>query len=114
MRRTSAAVAWVLAIGLGACAGESASASASAVVGWPDFAPAREMPPADGPLDSLGSGPNGGVILAPGSAAIASGTAYRFSLGHCGLLSPVDVDGGFWDAIDGVTAGGDPLDLSRG
>ena len=37
--------------------------------------------------------------------------AYRFSLGHCGLLSPIDVDGSFWDPLDGTTPTGAELDL---
>lgn len=56
-------------------------------------------------------GPSGGALFVPASAPIATGVPYRFSLGHCGLMSPVDVDGSFWVAIAGVTAGGRPLDL---
>ena len=43
---------------------------------------------------------------------IATGAPYRFSLGHCGLASPVDLDGSFWVALDGMTAAGAPLDLA--
>ena len=56
-------------------------------------------------------GVNGGTVFRPSSVPIEHGVPYRFSLGHCGLLSPVDVDGSFWDALDGMTAGGAPLDL---
>ena len=42
---------------------------------------------------------------------IDEAVAYRFSLGHCGLLSPVDVDGSFWDPIDGTDPAGAELDL---
>jgi hypothetical protein len=49
--------------------------------------------------------------VTPASVPIATGVAYRFSLGHCGLASPVDLDGSFWVALDGVTATGAPLDL---
>ena len=56
-------------------------------------------------------GPNGGTILLPGSERLTHGFTYAFSLGHCGLASPVDVDGAFWDALDGTDATGAPLDL---
>lgn len=56
-------------------------------------------------------GEAGGTVLEPVSPPIEHRTAYLFVLGHCGLLSPIDVDGSLWDAVDGVTAGGGPLDL---
>ena len=56
-------------------------------------------------------GPDGYTLLRPASARISHGVAYAFSLGHCGLGSPVDVDGAFWDAVDGTDAAGRPLDL---
>ena len=71
---------------------------------------ATEMPPS-GPLAEGRPGEAGGTILVPVSAPIAPATAYRFSLGHCGLSSPIDVDGSFWDPAEGLTAGGGPLDL---
>jgi len=64
---------------------------------------ARPMPP-NGPVSS-------GPPFGPSSAAIEHGIPYTFNLGHCGLQSPVDVDGGFWDPIEGVTPAGQPLDL---
>ena len=72
----------------------------------------REMPPS-GPFVDGRIGPTGGTIFDPSSAALEPAIAYRFSLGHCGLHSPVDVDGSFWDAIDGVTPNGRPLDLGN-
>ena len=73
--------------------------------------------PRDLPI-SLGSregepGPNGGTVFEPLSDAIEKGAPYRFSLGHCGLSSPIDVDGSFWDPIDGVSASGAELDLAN-
>ncbi len=56
-------------------------------------------------------GPNGGSLLDPLSQPIEAAVAYRFSLGHCGLLSPIDVDGSFWDPLDGTTPTGAELDL---
>jgi hypothetical protein len=76
------------------------------------IAQVRELPPS-GPFVEGRIGPTGGTIFDPSSAALEPAVAYRFSLGHCGLLSPVDLDGSFWDAIDGVTADGQPLDLGN-
>jgi hypothetical protein len=56
-------------------------------------------------------GPNGGIVFDPVSAPIDHATAYLYELGHCGLLSPVDVDGSFWNPVGGTTADGAKLDL---
>ena len=56
-------------------------------------------------------GPNGGIVLDPVSTSVDHAIAYRYELGHCGLLSPVDVDGSFWNPVDGTTADGAELDL---
>jgi hypothetical protein len=67
--------------------------------------------PTVGPYVAL-PGPEGGTLLLPASVRVSHGVTYAFSLGHCGLLSPVDVDGAFWDAIGGADAGGAALDLA--
>jgi len=56
-------------------------------------------------------GPSGGIVFDPVSAPIDHATAYRYELGHCGLFSPVDVDGSFWNPLDGTTVDGAELDL---
>ena len=71
---------------------------------------ARDLPVSLGSREGR-PGPDGGTVFDPLSNAIEHGAPYRFSLGHCGLLSPVDVDGSFWDAVDGTTSTGDELDL---
>ena len=71
---------------------------------------ATEMP-AGGPFEEGRIGPNGLTIFDPSSAPLEEAIVYRFSLGHCGLHSPVDVDGSFWDAIEGIGPNGRPLDL---
>ena len=55
--------------------------------------------------------PNGQTVFEPLSDTIEKGAPYRFSLGHCGLSSPIDVDGSFWDPLEGTTANGGALDL---
>ena len=95
-----------------AVAGTACASNGTGPLSFEDVstAGAGEMPPS-GPFAEGRSGDDGGTILAPVSASIAPATAYRFSLGHCGLASPIDVDGSFWDPVEGVTAGGGPLDL---
>lgn len=40
------------------------------------------------------------VTLQPISPAGATvGVAYRYDMPHCGIKSPIDIDGSFWDAI---------------
>jgi hypothetical protein len=56
-------------------------------------------------------GPNGRTVYDPISAPIDDGVAYRFDLGHCGLSSPVDLDGSFWEALDGTASTGEGIDL---
>jgi len=105
--RRHGAVALVLV--LGACA--SAPVSTPAGVTWPAWEPAHDLPAAGARPDGR-PGTEGGTILRAASAAIASGTPYRFSLEHCGILSPIDVDGSFWEPIDGVASDGRPIDLA--
>ena len=68
--------------------------------------------PANPPRAEGRRGPNDGTLFDPVSEPIDDGVAFRFSLGHCGLTSPIDVDGSFWDPVDGVTATGSDLDLA--
>ena len=37
------------------------------------------------------------------------GEARNYELAHCGLLSPVDIDGSFWDPVGGHNGQGGPL-----
>ena len=71
---------------------------------------ARDMPPG-APFEEGRIEPNGDTIFEPVSADLEDGVPYRFTLGHCGLHSPVDLDGSFWDELDGVGANGQPVDL---
>lgn len=111
MSSRSPVVALIVAIALagGGCASESSSPEPPAFENVSTDA-ARDLP-FSGPNAEGGRGENGGTVFQPVSAAIEPATAYRFSLGHCGLHSPIDVDGSFWDPIDGLTPGGGPLDL---
>ena len=78
--------------------------------GWNVEGPPRDLPP-DLDRPEGRPGPNGGTLLDASSAPVEHAVAYRFALGHCGLASPIDLDGNFWDAVDGLTAASQPLDL---
>ncbi|MET0773240.1 MAG: hypothetical protein ABWZ82_09160 [Candidatus Limnocylindrales bacterium] len=41
---------------------------------------------------------------------LAEGDIIPFALGHCGLGSPVDVDGSLWEPVGGADARGGPID----
>ncbi len=93
-------------LALSACAGEATPAGFEGV----SVANPRDLPVVAGHAEGR-EGPNGGTILQPQSLPIDEAVAHSFSLGHCGLFSPIDVDGSFWDPLDGTTANGAPLDL---
>lgn len=109
MTRASAAALILAALALGACAADGVPTDAPDFDGISTENP-RDLPPS-GAFAEGEPGRGGGVVFGPVSAPVEHGIAYRFSLGHCGLLSPVDVDGNFWDPIDGTTPTGAALDL---
>lgn len=95
MRRRSAVI--VAALVLAACAAEAAPGGFEGV----STTDPRDLP-ANPPFGAGTRGADGGTIFDPVSEPIDEGVAYRFSLGHCGLFSPIDVDGSFWDSLDGT------------
>jgi hypothetical protein len=110
-RAAALALLAAVAAGCGSSIGMNPEAG-STFIPFVPAAEAQELPllgvPGEGRI-----GATGGIIFAPVSLAVADGVPYRFNLGHCGLHSPVDVDGSFWDAIAGVNAEGLPLDLAN-
>ena len=102
---------WSLALlACASCSTDAAPTDSTLSFDGIDAGEAREVP-SSGPFEEGRIAPNGDTVFKPVSADIAEGVPYRFSLGHCGLHSPVDVDGSFWDELDGVTPAGQPLDL---
>jgi hypothetical protein len=99
---------------LGACSappGQPTPSSSAGVFAFGDASAAAELPAAPpGDPDDMRPGANGGVIFPPTSVRLEHGVPYRFNLGHCGLQSPVDLDGSFWDPVDLVGVGGQPID----
>lgn len=106
------ALCGLLAIALSACASDAVPSDSSSAFEAVPVEDARELPP-PAPFVEGRSGPAGGTVFDPISARLEPAVPYRFSLGHCGLHSPVDLDGSFWDPIDGVSAGNRPLDLEN-
>lgn len=51
------------------------------------------------------------VVIEPATrrGTTPPGVAQPFDLGHCGLISPIDFDGGLWDPIAGDDGAGGPL-----
>lgn len=62
------------------------------------------------PVVARGSGTITLLPISPAGAAV--GVAYAYDTPHCGIYSPIDVDGSFWDAVgvppDSVDFGGLP------
>jgi hypothetical protein len=114
MRRQRAGiVAWVTLLALGsACAAEAGPDATPDAFAAVSAGEARPLPPG-APFVNGRLGPAGGTIFSPTSAPLEHGMPYAFSLGHCGLGSPVDADGSFWDAVDGIDPAGRPLRLER-
>jgi hypothetical protein len=73
--------------------------------------PADVVPfPADLPTVSLA--PESEVGMGDG-APLVIGTSIPLSLGHCGLFSPVDVDGSLWQPVGGLDATGGAIDTDE-
>jgi hypothetical protein len=43
------------------------------------------------------------------AGGVPVGADQTYTLGHCGLFSPIDIDGSLWDPIAGESAAGGPL-----
>lgn len=55
--------------------------------------------------------PDGDFTVRPDSArGLPLNTIVPFDLGHCGLYSPVDLDGSLWEPIAGTDGEGGPID----
>lgn len=55
--------------------------------------------------------PHGDILVsAESEPGMPIGTPMAFDLGHCGLYSPVDLDGSLWEPVGGVDSQGGPID----
>jgi hypothetical protein len=124
----------VLAVGLvlaaGAVAASEPSASAGASVGLEPAASPAASPmgphaasPATQPSPPAGylplpaqvavipaDVPTVSVPAESGPGALVVGTPIAYTLGHCGLWSPVDLDGSVWQPVGGTDASGGSID----
>lgn len=82
----------------------------SHAVDWPPPVPALPLPDDTGEYVSDGD-PTGGWRVRPISAPVEHGVSYEFTLQHCGLASPIDVDGSFWDPVEARSRDGLPVGL---
>lgn len=109
-RRTLVAPLLVAVATGAACSVGAPEPSSNLVISFLPPAQARDLPPSR-PFTEGRPGENGETILRAVSVGLDDGASYRLSLGQCGLLSPVDVDGAFWDPIDAVDTAGVVVDL---
>jgi len=111
MRRAASLVLVLGSVLLSACAPTVDPLPSSEFAAVPIDNP-RDLPPIPGSREGT-AGPAGGTVFEPSSSPIDHAAAYHFSLEHCGLHSPVDVDGSFWNATGGTTSTGGALDLEN-
>lgn len=52
----------------------------------------------------VGRGPSSITLMPISPRGAVIGVEYGYDMPHCGILSPIDVDGSFWDAV------GEPAD----
>ena len=110
--RVLALLCLAMGVVLGACSANAVPTETAAGFAGISTSNPRDLPLNFESREEGRPGPNGGTVFDPISAPIDEGVAYLFDLGHCGLLSPVDLDGSFWDPLDGVTSSGAELDLA--
>jgi hypothetical protein len=91
-------------------AGCSLAAAPAPKADWPPAEPAQPLPPLVGEYVAEEDAADGWRI-SPISGSIEHGVAYEYTLQHCGLSSPVDVDGSFWDPTEAHSRIGARLDL---
>jgi hypothetical protein len=77
----------------------SSAPATSAPVTWGEMVPA---PAADilANRPVVTSGPSSVTFLPISPTGAQIGIVYGYNMPHCGINSPIDVDGSFWDAVD--------------
>ena len=73
--------------------------------------PAASLLPLPEGISGIPGANESGVELAPETPPdeMQIGVARDFLLGHCGLISPIDIDGSLWDPVGGHDGSGSPL-----
>ena len=85
----------VIALAISACASPVPSASP---VAWTDRVP-EAAPEVIAAQPVIARGPNSVTLLPISPTGAVVGTDYAYDMPHCGINSPIDVDGSFWDAV---------------
>jgi len=65
------------------------------VATWTDHVPSP--PPEAYEVQAVDPNGSGTFPISPRGAVV--GVAYRYDMPHCGIRSPIDVDGSYWDAV---------------
>jgi hypothetical protein len=103
MRRPLALTAITLLAGIASACDPFASSGPTPTPGMPSVHPFRE--------DLVANFRGGDIeVMSSSVAGPEPGVIFPFSLGHCGLGSPVDVDQSLWDPIGANDAQGGPVD----
>jgi hypothetical protein len=76
----------------------------------PVSSPAPALSPHPLPADLIPGREGPFAEIAPQSPPADPQLTYRFMLGHCGILSPIDFDGSLWDPVGASDASGGEID----
>jgi hypothetical protein len=76
----------------------------------PSPAPSVALFPLPAELVTLPPGISTASLPPTSSPGVPVGQPIPFRLGHCGLHSPVDIDGSLWQAVSGHDAAGGPIE----
>ena len=87
----------LLSIVLSACA--TLSSPTPAPVEWGASVP-EAAPEAIAAQPVRARGPNSITLLPISPTGASVGVDYGYAMPHCGIRSPIDVDGSFWDSVD--------------
>ena len=88
----------VIALAISACGPAPVPSVAVSQAVWADRVP-EAAPELIAAQPVLARGPNSITLLPISPTGAVVGTAYAYDMPHCGINSPIDVDGSFWDAV---------------
>jgi hypothetical protein len=106
----------LIAIVLGAAVAAACGSPRPTLDGTPTAPPPRAVLPLPADLAGIPGRGETSVEIGPQSpdGELELGVERDFILGHCGLISPIDIDGSLWDPVGGDNGLGDELnDLQR-
>jgi hypothetical protein len=93
------ALLWVvIALAISACGPSPVPSATPASVVWTDRVP-EAAPAVIAAQPVIARGPDSFTLLPISPTGAVVGTDYAYDMPHCGINSPIDVDGSFWDAV---------------